>query len=72
MLRNALITACFVLITGIAWAEDAVEGDGPIEGGGPWDVTIFHTNDSHSAFFPREAHWRKDRKMVGEIGRAHV
>jgi len=67
MLRNALITACFVLITGIAWAEDAVEGDGPIEGGGPWDVTIFHTNDSHSAFFPREAHWRKDRKMVGGI-----
>jgi len=61
MLRKALIIACFVLIARSAWSQD------PIEGGGPWDVTIFHTNDSHSAFFPREAHWRDDRKIVGGI-----
>ncbi len=33
----------------------------------PWNLTLFHTNDTHSAFLPRPAHWRDDRKMVGGV-----
>ncbi len=37
----------------------------PVPGGGPWNLTLFHTNDTHSYFLPRPATWRDDGKMVG-------
>jgi len=37
----------------------------PVPGDGPFNLTLFHTNDSHSAFLPREATWRDDRKLIG-------
>lgn len=58
--------AAALLLCGLAgltpvWAQD------PVPAGGPWNLTIFHTNDTHSAFLPRPAHWRDDRKMVGGV-----
>jgi len=50
-----------LLIAGAATAQD------PVPGGGPWNLTIFHTNDTHSAFLPRPAHWRDDHKMIGGV-----
>lgn len=32
-----------------------------------WNLTIFHTNDIHSAFWPRPAAWRDDGRPVGGI-----
>jgi 5'-nucleotidase/UDP-sugar diphosphatase len=32
-----------------------------------WNLTIFHTNDTHSAFLPRAAHWRDDGRMIGGV-----
>ena len=37
----------------------------PVPGGGPWNLTLFHTNDTHSYFLPRPATWRDDKKMIG-------
>jgi 5'-nucleotidase / UDP-sugar diphosphatase len=45
----------------------ASSGNIPQAGEGPWNLTVFHTNDSHSHFFPRPAVWRNDGKMVGGI-----
>ncbi len=33
--------------------------------GPAWNLTIFHTNDTHSAFWPRPASWRDDGRLVG-------
>jgi len=52
------------LATTLVEAATEVE---PQLGDGPWNLTIFHTNDSHSHFFPRAAVWREDGKMVGGI-----
>ncbi|MFO7610405.1 MAG: bifunctional UDP-sugar hydrolase/5'-nucleotidase [Candidatus Krumholzibacteriia bacterium] len=32
-----------------------------------WNLTIFHTNDMHSAFWPRPAAWRDDGRPVGGV-----
>lgn len=34
---------------------------------GPYNLTIFHTNDMHGHFLPRPAPWRQDGRMVGGI-----
>jgi len=39
----------------------------PVAGDGPFNLTIFHTNDGHSHFLPRPASWRDDGRMVGGI-----
>lgn len=42
-------------------------GAEPVSGAGPWSLTLFHTNDTHSYFLPRPAVWRDDGKMVGGV-----
>jgi 2',3'-cyclic-nucleotide 2'-phosphodiesterase (5'-nucleotidase family) len=39
----------------------------PEPGPGPYNLTLFHTNDIHSQVFPRPASWRDDGRMVGGI-----
>ncbi len=39
----------------------------PVKGDGPFNLTIFHTNDAHSYFLPRPAVWRDDGRMVGGV-----
>jgi 2',3'-cyclic-nucleotide 2'-phosphodiesterase (5'-nucleotidase family) len=39
----------------------------PVRGAGPWNLTLFHTNDTHSYFLPRPAVWRDDGRMVGGV-----
>lgn len=39
----------------------------PQPGAGPWNLTIFHTNDTHSAVFARPADWRDDGRPVGGV-----
>ncbi len=58
---------CFRLIMwgGLVLFCAAVAGAQPVQGSGPFNLTIFHTNDSHSNFLPREAVWRDDGKLVG-------
>ncbi len=36
-------------------------------GDGPFDVTLFHTNDIHGGFLPAPASWRPDRAEVGGV-----
>ncbi len=50
-----------LLAAGAAWAQDATPGTGP------WNLTLFHTNDTHSAFLPRPATWRDDGRMIGGV-----
>lgn len=37
----------------------------PAADAGPFNLTIFHTNDTHSAFLARPADWRDDGRPVG-------
>ncbi len=39
----------------------------PVPGDGPFNLTIYHTNDGHSHFLPRPASWRDDGRMVGGV-----
>ncbi|MBU8871701.1 MAG: bifunctional metallophosphatase/5'-nucleotidase [Gemmatimonadales bacterium] len=39
----------------------------PEVGPGPYNLTLFHTNDSHSNFLPRPAVWRDDGRLVGGV-----
>lgn len=39
----------------------------PVPGAGPWNLTIFHTNDTHAGMFTRPADWRDDGRPVGGI-----
>jgi 5'-nucleotidase/UDP-sugar diphosphatase len=39
----------------------------PVLGAGPWNLTLFHTNDTHSYFLPRPAVWRDDGRLVGGV-----
>ncbi len=61
LVRFVATALILVFSLGAALAQD------PIPAAGPWDLTLFHTNDTHSAFLPRPAHWRDDRKMVGGV-----
>jgi 5'-nucleotidase / UDP-sugar diphosphatase len=37
----------------------------PVPGDGPFQVTLFHTNDIHGSFLPEPAAWRPDKAEVG-------
>jgi 2',3'-cyclic-nucleotide 2'-phosphodiesterase (5'-nucleotidase family) len=37
----------------------------PVSGDGPFQVTLFHTNDIHGSFLPEPATWRPDKAEVG-------
>ncbi len=39
----------------------------PEPGEGPFNLTVFHTNDAHSHFLPRPAVWRDDGRLVGGV-----
>jgi 2',3'-cyclic-nucleotide 2'-phosphodiesterase (5'-nucleotidase family) len=45
----------------------AAEPAAPQPGAGPWNLTIFHTNDTHAGMFARPADWRDDGRPVGGI-----
>lgn len=45
----------------------AAEGPAPVPGSGPWNLTLFHTNDTHAGMFARPADWRDDGRSVGGI-----
>jgi len=39
----------------------------PVPGDGPWNLTVFHVNDSHCNFMPEPASWRDDHAPVGGV-----
>lgn len=45
----------------------AAEAPAPVPGSGPFNLTIFHTNDTHAGMFARPADWRDDGRPVGGI-----
>ncbi len=55
-----------ILISGLC-VSMAVASEEPVKGDGPFNLTIFHTNDAHSYFLPRPAVWRDDGRMVGGV-----
>lgn len=56
------------LLAALVLPATAALPDGDAPSGGPaWNLTIFHTNDTHSAFLPRPASWRDDGRLVGGV-----
>ncbi|MBK7702421.1 MAG: hypothetical protein IPI34_05730 [bacterium] len=51
-----------------AVAPAAVPPPPPVRGEGPWNLTIFHINDTHTAFMPEPATWRDDHAPAGDRG----
>ncbi|MBK8167606.1 MAG: bifunctional metallophosphatase/5'-nucleotidase [bacterium] len=45
----------------------AADVPAPAPGAGPWNLTLFHTNDTHAGMFARPADWRDDGRPVGGI-----
>jgi 2',3'-cyclic-nucleotide 2'-phosphodiesterase (5'-nucleotidase family) len=72
---TALLLA--LLIAQVAAMAPAARGAGapvpvadvpaPVADAGPFNLTIFHTNDTHSAFLARPADWRDDGRPVGGV-----
>ncbi len=59
------VCALWVVLT-LAWLLPTMPATGmPVPGDGPFNLTIFHTNDGHGHFLPEPASWTKDKKMVG-------
>jgi len=56
---------CLTLILVLTGLSTSCAAPRPVEGEGPWNLTIFHTNDMHGAFLSRPASWRDDRAEVG-------
>lgn len=50
-----------------ASAPAAVPPPPPVRGEGPWNLTLFHINDTHTAFMPEPATWRDDHAPAGGI-----
>ncbi|MFH2051784.1 MAG: bifunctional UDP-sugar hydrolase/5'-nucleotidase [bacterium] len=67
--RNRSRFIRIVLAVGIAaLAAGRPAGADPVaQAPGPFDLTLFHTNDGHSHFLPRPAAWRDDGRMVGGV-----
>ena len=61
LIRLLLAGISLALIIAPALAQTPPPEPGP----GPYNLTLFHTNDSHSYVFPRPATWRDDGKLVG-------
>ncbi len=53
--------------TDVCVAPPAVSVVPPVPGDGPWNLTVFHVNDSHCSFLPEPARWRDDRALVGGV-----
>jgi len=66
--QRLLSTATLVLLSFLVGIPGSVASAAkPREGEGPWNLTIFHTNDMHAAFLPQPASWREDRAEVGGL-----
>lgn len=66
--RWSTIPAALLLVAILgATATRADENPAPLAGSGPYNLTIFHTNDTHSAFLPRPADWSKDGRLAGGV-----
>ena len=61
LLRMAIILALLMVLLPVGAGADPAPGDGP------FNLTVFHTNDGHSHFLPRPASWREDGKLVGGV-----
>jgi 2',3'-cyclic-nucleotide 2'-phosphodiesterase (5'-nucleotidase family) len=65
---NRLPLILVLALTLTASLAAAADRPAPERGGEAWNLTLFHTNDAHSYFLPRPAHWRgSDGKMVGGV-----
>ena len=63
--RGPVTALLAALLAMTALADDAPP---PVAGAGPYNLTIFHTNDTHSAFAARPADWRGDEgRPVGGV-----
>lgn len=60
-----LVAGLVLLALSLGCASQLQDIPAPEPGPGPYNLTLFHTNDSHSYVFPRPAVWRDDGKMVG-------
>jgi len=79
--RHPVLVAlvCLVCAAGGSMAQDQVVNQAQVvnqtqvvnqvesAAGSPWNLTLFHTNDTHSYFLPRPATWRDDGKMIGGV-----
>jgi len=66
-LPGARVALIYILILATMLSVLAFASEVPVQGAGPWNLTLFHTNDTHSYFLPRPAVWRDDGKMVGGV-----
>ncbi len=55
----------FLVTTLVLAGAAAVAAGVPVPGDGPFQVTLFHTNDIHGSFLPEPATWRPDKAEVG-------
>lgn len=65
--RRAARPAALLLAGLLAVAAPFAQAADPVPqaSAGPWNLTIFHTNDTHAGAFARPADWRDDRRPVG-------
>ncbi len=65
--RRAALAVALLLALNLIGAPGEAQAKlpAPVPGAGPWNLTLFHTNDTHSYFLPRPATWRDDGKMIG-------
>ncbi len=63
--RQTALVCLFVLAALVS--VPSLASDNPVSGAGPWNLTLFHTNDTHSYFLPRPAVWRDDGRLVGGV-----
>jgi 5'-nucleotidase/UDP-sugar diphosphatase len=67
--RSLAVVVALLAMLPCAWSGAAL-GAGepqPASGQGPYNLTIFHTNDTHSGLFARPADWRDDGRAVGGV-----
>ncbi len=66
--QRLLVFTTLVLLAFLAVTPGSIAATAkPREGEGPWNLTIYHTNDIHAAFLPQPASWREDRAEVGGL-----
>ena len=66
-LSGSRVALIFLLVPAVMAPGQSLASEAPALGAGPWNLTLFHTNDTHSYFLPRPAVWRDDGKMVGGV-----
>lgn len=67
MSRRFLFSTLLSLLVAAATVLPGSSDAELVQGAGPWNLTLFHTNDTHSYFLPRPAVWRDDGRMVGGV-----